>query len=82
MIVTVTINQWVIKANQEHGKNDPVICVNKYVEVPGERFGPKWGETLHSDELVIPDCAQEVRVIHDSQHKTPCGASCWIEFRI
>jgi len=85
-VVTVTVNQWHIKANATEGTNLPVICVNRYqwVDVSrgpfGDRltrvWGPKIGETEHHYDYDVP----AGHMIYDPVNKTPCGASCWMEY--
>lgn len=86
MITTITVNQWRIKSNAETGANEPVICVNHYewverIATPdgkcGRRWGPKMGETSHHHYY---DHVGLMSVIYDPEFKTPCGASCWMEY--
>lgn len=89
-VVTITVNQWRIKSNAETGENEPVVCVNHYewVDVhvgifwgrPSRVWGPKIGETEHYHDFVLPSDAQDVRTIYDPVNKTPCQASCWMQF--
>lgn len=89
-VVTITVNQWRIKSNAETGANEPVICVNHYAGTnPGvnrktgktwRTWGPKIGETEHYHDYVLPADAYNVRTIYDPVHKTPCQASCWMQF--
>lgn len=91
-VVTITVNQWRIKSNAETGANEPVICVNRYEWVKsgfnrrtGEtwrKWGPKIGETEHYHDFVLPIYAdaENVRTIYDPVNKTPCQASCWMQF--
>lgn len=89
-VVTITVNQWRIKSNAETGANEPVVCVNHYewVDVHGGIFGdrttrvwgPKIGETEHYHDFLLPNDAQDVRTIYDPVNKTPCQASCWMQF--
>lgn len=93
-VVTITVNQWRIKSNAETGANEPVVCVNHYkytccyteydvekAEVVQRRsWGPKIGETEHYHDFVLPTGAENVRTIYDPVNKTPCGASCWMQF--
>lgn len=74
--VTVTVNQWRIKSNAEGATNDPVICVNRYRPAQ-EGFGEKLGDTEHHWSFDIPAGA---KAVYDPINKTPCGASCWVEF--
>lgn len=88
-VVTITVNQWRIKSNAETGANEPVVCVNRY-EWVSERmlmgkiefrlWGPKIGETEHYHDFVLPVDAEDVRTIYDPENKTPCQASCWMQF--
>lgn len=91
-VVTITVNQWRIKSNAETGANEPVVCVNHY-EWAGVRegilkedspilrvWGPKIGETEHYHDFVLPTGAENVRTIYDPVNKTPCQASCWMQF--
>lgn len=93
-VVTVTVNQWRIKSNAETGANEPVICVNRYefvFEYPAYDYekeeyalrriwGPQIGETEHHHELFLPSHAESVRTIYDPENKTPCQASCWMQY--
>ena len=90
-VVTVTVNQWRIKSNAETGANEPVICVNHYewtktvfdrkTGKPALRmWGPKIGQTEHWHDCVLPADAENVRTIYDPVNKTPCQASCWMQF--
>lgn len=90
-VVTITVNQWRIKSNAENGETQPVICVNEYEHVrvgrhrhPGGKTWRIWGEkiapTRHYQAFAIPDGAFNIRVLHDPENKTPCGASCWMQF--
>ncbi|WFG40859.1 hypothetical protein ParaKuw1_00026 [Paracoccus phage ParKuw1] len=85
-VVTVTVNQWHIKENATEGTHKPVICVNIYDYVRKvynadgslmkRDFGPKIGETQHYYNFDVPGG----EMIYDPVNKTPCGASCWMEF--
>lgn len=68
------------------------VCVNHY-EWVGVRegiikddspilrgWGPKIGETEHYHDFVLPAGAENVRTIYDPVNKTPCQASCWMQF--
>lgn len=81
-VVTITVNQWRIKSNEVTGANEPVICVNRYEW--GDRhtheWGPKIGDTEHYHHFLLPTDAENVRTIYDPVNKTPCGASCWMQF--
>lgn len=85
-VVTITVNQWRIKLNAETGANGPVVCVNhyEYGGISGDSdtrvWGPKIGETEHYHDFVLPVGAENVRTIYDPVNKTPCEASCWIQF--
>ena len=89
-VVTITVNQWRIKSNAETGANEPVICVNHYEWVKSgfnrkaangwRKWGPKIGETEHWHDFVLPADAENVRTIYDPVNKTPCRASCWMQF--
>lgn len=88
-VVTITVNQWRIKSNAETGAREPVICVNTYEWVSVREFGgnteirlwgPKIGETEHYHDFVLPEGAENVRTIYDPVNKTPCQASCWMQF--
>ena len=88
-VVTITVNQWRIKSNAETGANDPVICVNHYewtAEFPDHNgtavrgWGSNIGETQHYHVFVLPTDAKNVRTIYDPVNKTPCQASCWMQF--
>ena len=83
-VVTITVNQWRIKYNAETVANEPVICVNHYkwaYPLGGERlWGPKIGDTEHHYDFVLPEGAKNVRTIYDPVNKTPCQASCWMQF--
>jgi len=68
-VVTVTVNQWHIKDNSTNGTNKPVICVNRYE-------GVKVGETEHHHDYEMPAGF----MVYDPVNKTPCGASCWMEY--
>jgi hypothetical protein len=95
MITTVTVNQWRIKSNAETGADEPVLCVNKYTGVldpttyafsvayhdlvyVGGRWGWKIGDTRHTNYYERTN-GDSVRVFYDPLHKTPCGASAWME---
>ena len=43
-------------------------------------MGPKIGETEHYHDFVLPADAENVRTIYDPVNKTPCQASCWMQF--
>ena len=85
-VVTVTVNQWHVKSNATEGTNLPVICVNRYEwteqasdavgNVLRRFWGPKIGETEHHYDLDVPAGC----MIYDPVNKTPCGASCWMEY--
>ena len=85
-VVTITVNQWHIKTNATEGTNLPVICVNRYEWVDvnrgqnGDRltrgWGPKIGETEHYFDYEVPAGF----MVYDPVNKTPCGASCWMEY--
>lgn len=83
-VVTITVNQWRIKSNAETGADEPVVCVNHYewsYSLRGARlWGPKIGETEHWHDFVLPVDAENVRTIYDPVNKTPCQASCWMQF--
>ena len=76
-IVTITVNRWRIKSNAETGASEPVLCVNEY---DGLLYGRKIGETRHYHAFAIPADAVNVQVKYDPENKTPCGASCWMQF--
>lgn len=90
-VVTVTVNQWHIKKNAERTKGNelPVICVNVYEwsrfwyeeGVLRREWGPKVGPTRHYYYEYRPLYGMVSAVIHDPVNKTPCGASCWMEYR-
>lgn len=84
-VVTVTVNQWHIKSNATEGTNLPVICVNRYEWVKAgfdgfgkvqRTWGPKIGETEHWFDYDVPAGT----MMYDPVNKTPCGASCWMEY--
>ena len=83
-VVTVTVNQWHIKSNATEGTNLPVICVNRYrncAVFEGSQgitrvWGPKIGETEHHYDFSVP----AGHMVYDPVNKTPCGASCWMEY--
>ena len=84
-VVTVTVNQWHIKDNSTKGTNKPVICVNRYEGVDvyydeegrvGRDWGNKVGETEHHHDYEMPAGF----MVYDPVNKTPCGASCWMEY--
>ena len=83
-VVTVTVNQWNIKSNATEGKNLPVICVNRYEYVKVRMidgviyrdWGRKIGETEHYFDCSVP----AGHMVYDPVNKTPCGASCWLEY--
>lgn len=93
-VVTITVDQWRIKSNAETGANEPVVCVNQYAYafeytdydyekadfVHRRIWGPKIGETEHHYDFVLPEDAENVRTIYDPVYKTPCQASCWMQF--
>lgn len=90
-VVTITVNQWRIKSNAETGAREPVICVNTYEYVKVlfanngttetvREWGPKIGETEHYHDFIIPDGAYNIRTVYDPVNKTPCQASCWMQF--
>ena len=71
-----------------------MVCVNPYeytyeytdydyekAEFVQKRvWGPKIGETVHYHDFVLPTDAENVRTIYDPVNKTPCQASCWMQF--
>ena len=83
-VVTITVNQWHIKDNATKGTNKPVICVNRYEYVKvtvingviPRDWGPKVGETEHHFDYSVP----AGYMMYDTVNKTPCGASCWMEY--
>ena len=84
-VVTVTVNQWHIKDNSTNGTNKPVICVNRYKGVAvyydeegrvRRAWGNKVGETEHHHDYEMPAGF----MVYDPVNKTPCGASCWMEY--
>lgn len=83
-VVTVTVNQWHIKSNATEGTNLPVICVNRYeyvkvMMIDGliyRDWGQKIGETEHHYDFSVP----AGHMLYDPVNKTPCGASCWMEY--
>lgn len=87
-VVTYTVNQWHIKHNAENPDDlKPVVCVNSYewcyldyvtADTFIRRWGPKVGETEHHYDLL--DIPGPVDIIYDPVNKTPCGASCWMEY--
>lgn len=83
-VATITVKQGRIKSNAETGAKLPVVCVNHYewsYSLRGVRlWGPKIGETEHYHDFVLPDGAENVRTIYDPVNKTPCEASCWMQF--
>jgi len=81
MITTITVNQWRIKSNAETGANEPVVCVNTYAYRKGNRWGPQVTATEHYHDFNVSEQgASNVKVVHDPVNKTPCGASCWMEY--
>lgn len=88
VVVTLTVNVWRIKENETgEGPRQPVLCLNRYEWVRSgfnkktgkvwRKWGPKVGETEHWFDLDIP----ESTMIYDPINKTPCGASCWAEWK-
>lgn len=86
MIETVTVNQWHIKSNATEGTHLPPICINRYeyvrpLMIDGEMvrdWGVKVGETRHRFAYDVP----AGRMVYDPVNKTPCGASCWMEYEV
>ena len=81
MLTTVTVNQWVIKSNAENGENKPAVCLNTYVDRDRSDWGEHVAGPTHVHEHEIPLTATDVKVVHDPINKTPCGASCWMEYK-
>lgn len=86
-VVTVTVNQWHIKHNAENPDDPkPVVCINRYEDVHvsiemgrvKREWGDKIGETEHYFDFTTYEAP--MHVIYDPVNKTPCGASCWMEY--
>lgn len=82
-VVTVTVNQWHIKDNagKYRSERKPVICVNIYEWMTVDHFGvrewgPKIADTQHYHQYDVPGG----QMVYDPEYKTPCGASCWMEY--
>ncbi len=64
MITRIHVNQHIIKSNQKHGENEPVLTIKS----KGKTF------TAYKVQIYGPS-----EVVYSPAKPLSCGARCWIE---